>query len=126
MDSLCKKASLVSHLAFYCFIFYLLSVILSEKVKKLTLSDQVLMLQAASEGYLDDVPIRDLRGFERAFLAHFNGEHPAVASQIDRRGESFDEFDEMEESMIALARYRVSHSNFKELSMVRYICTRIK
>jgi len=53
------------------------------------------MLKAASEGYLDDVPIRDLRGFERAFLAHFNGEHAAVASQIDRRGESFDQFDEI-------------------------------
>ena len=61
----------------------------------LPLSDQILMLRAAGEGYLDDVPIRDLRGFERAFLAHFNGEHPAVASQIDRRGESFDEFDEV-------------------------------
>lgn len=61
----------------------------------LTLSDQILMLQAASEGYLDDVPIQDLRGFERAFLAHFKAEHPAVASQIDRMGESFDEFDEI-------------------------------
>jgi F-type H+/Na+-transporting ATPase subunit alpha len=67
----------------------------------LTLSDQILMLRAANEGHLDDVPVRDLRGFERAFLAHFNGEHAAVASQIDRRGESFDEFDEIFREAIA-------------------------
>ena len=69
--------------------------------RPLSLSDQILMLQAAGEGHLDDVPIRDLRSFERAFLAHFNGEHPAVASQIDRRGESFDEFDELFREAIA-------------------------
>jgi len=69
--------------------------------RPLSLSDQILMLRAAGEGHLDDVPIRDLRSFERAFLAHFNGEHPAVASQIDRRGESFDEFDELFREAIA-------------------------
>ncbi|MGC9349239.1 MAG: F0F1 ATP synthase subunit alpha [Anaerolineae bacterium] len=58
----------------------------------LSQGEQVLILRAASEGYLDDVPLEDIRSFERAFLAHFTTEHPQLMSQVDRMGETFEEF----------------------------------
>jgi F-type H+-transporting ATPase subunit alpha len=58
----------------------------------LTQGEQVLMLRAAAEGYLDDVPLEDVRAFERAFLAHFAAEYPQLMSQVDRMGETFEEF----------------------------------
>ncbi len=58
----------------------------------LSQGEQILMLLAASAGYLDDVPSEDIRAFERAFLAHFKAEHPTVMSQLNRTGEITDEF----------------------------------
>jgi len=67
----------------------------------LSLADQILMLRAAAEGYLDDVEVSGLRAFERTFLAHFRSEHPGVAANMDRSGEWPDEFDEIFREAIA-------------------------
>jgi F-type H+-transporting ATPase subunit alpha len=61
----------------------------------LSLGEELLMLKAAQEGYLDDVPVQSIRAFERAFLAHFKAEYPKTMSQIDRMGESFESLDEI-------------------------------
>lgn len=53
----------------------------------LSLAEEILILRAASEGYLDDVPHEDIRSFERAFLSHFKGEHPNVVSLVNRAAE---------------------------------------
>ncbi len=58
----------------------------------LRLSEQLLMLRAASEGYLDDVPTDDILSFERAFLADFREAHGTLLLQIDRTGELPEEF----------------------------------
>ncbi len=57
----------------------------------LSLGEELLMLKAASEGYLDDIPMQDIHAFERAFLAHFRTAHPTAISQLDRTGLEDDE-----------------------------------
>ncbi len=51
----------------------------------LSLAAQIIMLAAAAEGYLDDIPINDILPFERALLAHVEAEYPAL---YVRRGHS--------------------------------------
>ncbi len=59
----------------------------------LALGDQIVLLRAASEGYLDDIPMQDVRTFEREFLAHFRTAHPLIASHVDRTGEVSEDFE---------------------------------
>ncbi len=46
-------------------------------------ADQVTILFAGVNGYLDDLPVASLRRFEQEFLAFMNREHPDVALAID-------------------------------------------
>jgi F-type H+/Na+-transporting ATPase subunit alpha len=59
----------------------------------LPLGDQILLLQAAGDGYLDDIPMHEVHAFEREFLAYFRDEHAAVIMHIDRTGELPEDFD---------------------------------
>jgi F-type H+/Na+-transporting ATPase subunit alpha len=61
----------------------------------LSLGEMILMLRAASDGYLDDVPTQDIRTFERAFVGYFRRQHESVLLHLDRTGEEDDEFDEV-------------------------------
>jgi F0F1-type ATP synthase alpha subunit len=63
-----------------------------------------LVLKAASEGYLDDVPLDEIHSFERAFLAHFEAEHPTVISQIDKGDDELALLDEVFDETIATFR----------------------
>jgi len=51
----------------------------------LSLTEQIIMLAAAAEGHLDDIPTDDILTFERALLAHIEAEYPALYA---RRGHS--------------------------------------
>ena len=53
----------------------------------LSLAAQIIMLEAAAEGFLDDVPINAISAFERAFIVHFESEHPALVSRTGDRSE---------------------------------------
>ncbi len=57
----------------------------------LPLSAQIIMLAAAAAGYLDDVPTDDILTFERAFLAHFAAEHPALYARPGRSPQFLDD-----------------------------------
>jgi F-type H+-transporting ATPase subunit alpha len=48
---------------------------------------QVVVLLAATEGYLDDVALKDVPAFESGLLARFEAEHPESYYQINRSGE---------------------------------------
>ncbi len=61
----------------------------------LTLGEMILMLRAASDGYLDDVPTQDVHTFERAFIAYFHGHHESALLHLDRTGVEDEEFDEV-------------------------------
>ncbi len=59
--------------------------------RPLALAAQIIMLAAAAEGYLDDVPAGDVPAFERALLAHFEVEYPTLWARPGRSLEFLDD-----------------------------------
>jgi len=53
----------------------------------LSLSAQVAILLAVTEGFLDDVPVEDVPAFERGLLARLQTTHLGVCRQLDRHCE---------------------------------------
>ena len=52
-----------------------------------SLAQQVLVLYAAAQGYLDDLPLEVLARYERELWLHAQREHHALVRQIDERGD---------------------------------------
>ncbi|HEY89299.1 MAG TPA: F0F1 ATP synthase subunit alpha [Thermoflexia bacterium] len=59
--------------------------------RPLSLAEQVVMLLAATEGYLDKVPLANVRDFELAVLAQARKEIPATIAALNRTGQLTDE-----------------------------------
>jgi F-type H+-transporting ATPase subunit alpha len=57
----------------------------------LSLAAQVVILLAATEGLLDQIPPEDVPTFETRLLARVKNEHPGLLQQINRTGELTDE-----------------------------------
>ena len=55
----------------------------------------LLMLNAASRGFLDDLPLDQIPDFERRFIAYFGAHHPAMMTALDRSGDAGPEFPEV-------------------------------
>jgi F-type H+-transporting ATPase subunit alpha len=70
----------------------------------LPLAAQVVVLLAATEGYLDDVALEDVPAFERDLLAHLEARYPGVLHQLDRSGELTAEIRGALDEAIAAAR----------------------
>jgi F0F1-type ATP synthase alpha subunit len=51
------------------------------------LASQVIVLLAATEGYLDAIALEDVPAFERMLLARFDAEYPTLDQHILRTGE---------------------------------------
>jgi len=67
----------------------------------LSLAAQVVVLLAATEGYLDDVALEDVPAFESGLLAGFQARHAGLCHHINSTGELSRETREMLMSMIA-------------------------
>ena len=50
-------------------------------------SEQIVSLFAATQGFLDDLPVPQVRPFEEAMLKHFRDEYPEVLEELGRTGE---------------------------------------
>ena len=50
-------------------------------------SEQIISIFAAAQGFLDDLPVPQVRPFEAAMLKHFRDELPEILEQLDRTGE---------------------------------------
>jgi F-type H+-transporting ATPase subunit alpha len=50
-------------------------------------SEQIISLFAATQGFLDDLPVPQVRPFEEAMLKHFRDEYPEVLDQLNKTGE---------------------------------------
>ena len=61
-----------------------------------SLSNEVMILYAATNGYLDDVPVEKIRAFEVAFQRYMDASHPNISRQI---AESKDIAGETEEGL---------------------------
>lgn len=60
----------------------------------LVLMEQIVVLLAATAGYLDDVPVEEILDFERSLLERMKVEHPIMTAQLNRTGELTDEIRE--------------------------------
>ena len=72
----------------------------------LSLAEQVLVLLAATAGYMDDVAPEDVPAFERQIVEQFGSEHAGSFHEINRTGELTDDLRETLTS--ALTRYRAA------------------
>lgn len=54
--------------------------------RPLPLALQIVLLLAVTEGHLDDVPLEELRAFERDLSERVKKEHPALVGQLERTG----------------------------------------
>ncbi|HEV3496588.1 MAG TPA: F0F1 ATP synthase subunit alpha, partial [Actinomycetes bacterium] len=52
---------------------------------------QVIAIWAGGNGYLDDVPVEDVRRFERELLEFMDANHPGIGEHIRTRGDLPDE-----------------------------------
>jgi F-type H+-transporting ATPase subunit alpha len=50
-------------------------------------NEQILSIFAGANGFLDDLPVSQVRSFEAAMLKHFRDEHPEVVEELDRTGD---------------------------------------
>ena len=57
----------------------------------MAVQEQVVSLMAGTRGYLDKIPVADVRRFERELLEHFTGRHSALLDDIVATGKIDDE-----------------------------------
>ncbi len=57
----------------------------------MTIEDQVMIVWAGLEGFLDTVPVEKIRDFEERFLSHMKAQHSAVGASIVSEGKISDE-----------------------------------
>jgi F-type H+/Na+-transporting ATPase subunit alpha len=50
-------------------------------------SEQIISMFAATQGFLDDLPVPQVRPFEESMLKHFRDEYPEVLEELNRTGE---------------------------------------
>jgi F-type H+-transporting ATPase subunit alpha len=56
----------------------------------LSLGEEIAVLFAATEGYIDEIPVDSLARFERELLEHLNEDRPGLLGHIEERGELTD------------------------------------
>jgi len=56
--------------------------------------DQILSIHAGTHGFLDDIPLNQVREFETALLKHYHDEFPEVWEELDRDKKLSDELDQ--------------------------------
>jgi F-type H+-transporting ATPase subunit alpha len=72
--------------------------------RPLPLARQLVILLAATEGYLDDIPVEQVPAFERALQERFESDCPEWVGQLERTGELTDETREQIEGTIEALR----------------------
>ncbi|HEY3241832.1 MAG TPA: F0F1 ATP synthase subunit alpha [Phycisphaerae bacterium] len=54
-------------------------------------NDQIVSIFAGTQGFLDDLPLNQVRPFEKALLKHVHDEFPEIIEEIDKKGALNDE-----------------------------------
>ena len=71
----------------------LVEVLKQGQYKPMAVEKQVLVIFAASKGYVDDVAVDDLGDYETQLLAHFESKHKAVLDELKAVGKLDDGID---------------------------------
>jgi F-type H+-transporting ATPase subunit alpha len=74
----------------------LLEVLKQEQYVPMSVTDQVLMIFAGTEGYLDRLPAEEVRTFEPVFLQWIHNRHPEI---VDALSESYEITDDLREKL---------------------------
>ena len=69
--------------------------------------DQVMSIYAGTEGFLDDIPVRDVPRFETAFLAFIRDRKPEIRAALDREKKMTDAI--ATDLKAALAEFKAKH-----------------
>ncbi len=64
------------------------------------INDQVLSIFAGSNGFLDDLPLNQVRSFEKALLKYFHDEYPEVVAELEAKRELSKELTEKLKDLI--------------------------
>jgi F-type H+/Na+-transporting ATPase subunit alpha len=74
-----------------------------------TVEDQIVVIYAAVNGHLDDIPVAKIKDFEKAFMQYIEGAHPEIAQEIV---ETKKLSDELEKKLVdAIARFKESFAS---------------
>jgi len=65
-----------------------------DQYQPMDVAEQVIVIYAGTNGYLDDIPVEEIRRFETEFLEFVRAEHPDVLKDIKEIGEITKELDE--------------------------------
>ncbi len=63
--------------------------------------DQILSIHAGTRGFLDDLPLDQVRKFEEALLKHYRDEHPDVREELERTRTMTPELDNRLKEVVA-------------------------
>ena len=63
-----------------------------EQYKPMPVADQVLVIFAGVNGFLDDVPVKKVLEFEQDFLSYVREKHPKLKDEVVSRKKIDDEF----------------------------------
>jgi F-type H+-transporting ATPase subunit alpha len=62
----------------------MVEILKQDQYAPLSLSKQVMIIYAGTKGYLDNIPVHDVRAFEKEFHAYMEKEYPDVAHEIEK------------------------------------------
>jgi F-type H+-transporting ATPase subunit alpha len=85
--------------------------------RPLSLAAQVVVLLAATEGYLDDLALEDVPAFEGGLLARLEAAHPEIDQQINRTGELTSEA--LEVLTTTIAKYHAAWLDGRDPNLAR-------
>ncbi len=71
-----------------------------DQYKPLTVGDQVLIIYAGVNGFVDDIPVSKLREFEQDLLSYINEKHAGIKSDLVSRKKIDEEFGEQLKQII--------------------------
>ncbi|MBP7584959.1 MAG: F0F1 ATP synthase subunit alpha, partial [Spirochaetes bacterium] len=65
----------------------LVEILKQKQYVPMSVSDQVMMIFAGTQGYLDKVPVEKVKDFETQFLKHVNEQHSELLDDIQKSGQ---------------------------------------
>jgi len=65
----------------------LIEILKQMQYKPMSVAEQVAMIFAGTEGYLDKIPVEQIKDFEQEFLKFIKGAHPEILGEIKNAGE---------------------------------------
>ncbi len=81
---------------------HLVEMLKQPQYQPMATTDQVIMLMAAKLGLLDDIPIAEMKQYEKELLMEMHSVHPDLLRQIEEKKDLDDELNEKLTSLITI------------------------